>query len=120
MAKVWELACVVVCCTLLMANGALASDKAALIALGQAVFLEQSKGNCIACHAISDPQAQLAGHQGPPIFNMKLRYPDKRLLRAQVWDATRNNPLTLMPPFGKHWILSEHEIDAVVEYIYQY
>lgn len=120
MLKVRWMTFVAVCAALLTANTVLASDEAALIVLGQAVFLEQSKGNCIACHAISDPQAQLAGHQGPPIFNMKLRYPDKRLLRAQVWDATRNNPLTLMPPFGKHWILSEHEIDAVVEYIYQY
>jgi sulfur-oxidizing protein SoxX len=30
------------------------------------------------------------------------------------------NPNTIMPPFGRHWILSEDEIDAVVAYIYQY
>jgi hypothetical protein len=25
-----------------------------------------------------------------------------------------------MPPFGRHWILSEDEIDDIVAYLYQY
>mgnify|MGYP001941523412 CR=1 FL=1 len=107
-------------CAVCFISNSWADDQVALIALGKQVFLDKSLGNCIACHAVNDPDAELAGHQGPPMLNMQARYPDKRYLRAQVWDATRKNPQTLMPPFGKHWILSEQEIDAVVEYIYQF
>lgn len=90
------------------------------LALGKAVYLNKSRGNCISCHAINDPDATQAGNQGPPMISMKMRFPDKRMLRAQIWDATKNNPLTIMPPLGKNWILSEEEIDAVVEYVYQF
>ncbi len=30
------------------------------------------------------------------------------------------NPQTVMPPFGKHKVLTEDEIDLIVDYIYQY
>ena len=48
---------------------------------------------------------------------MKQRFPDKAKLRAQVWDATAINPRTVMPPYGRHKILSEEEIDKVVEFL---
>jgi len=54
----------------------------------------------------------------PPILMMKMRYPNKAKLRAQIWDATKANPDTVMPPFGKHRIMSEAEIDKVTEFIY--
>ncbi|WP_027857635.1 sulfur oxidation c-type cytochrome SoxX [Marinobacterium jannaschii] len=97
-----------------------ADNHSAQIAEGKSIYLSKKRGNCISCHQISDPDANQAGNQGPPIVAMKQRFPDKRTLRAQIWDATRNNPLTIMPPLGKHWILSEEEIDAVVEYVYQF
>ncbi|GAA0784309.1 hypothetical protein GCM10009109_02410 [Marinobacterium sediminicola] len=91
-----------------------------MIRLGRDIYHDKSRGNCISCHNISDPVTNLPGNQGPMMIAMKQRYPDRRKLRAQVWDATAANPLSIMPPVGKHWILSEDEIDAVVEYIYQY
>jgi len=106
--------------TTLTPASAVADSHADQIALGKAVYMGKSRGNCISCHEINDPDANLAGNQGPPTISMKARFPDKRKLRAQIWDATKNNPLTIMPPLGKHWILSEEEIDAVVEYIYQF
>jgi len=99
---------------------AAAESNSAQIAEGKSVFLSKKRGNCITCHQINDPDATQAGNQGPPMIAMKQRFPDKRILRAQIWDATRNNPLSIMPPLGKHWILSEEEIDAVVEYVYQF
>ena len=30
------------------------------------------------------------------------------------------NPQTVMPPFGKHKILTEEEIDLIIDYIYEY
>jgi len=49
---------------------------------------------------------------------MQQRYPERSELRAQVWDATVRNPDTMMPPFGRHLILSEDEIDLIVDYIH--
>jgi sulfur-oxidizing protein SoxX len=49
---------------------------------------------------------------------MKLRYPDAVALRSQIWDATAQNPETVMPPYGRHSILTEEEIDLVLEYVY--
>jgi|TARA_B110000914_G_scaffold211080_1_gene210790 sulfur-oxidizing protein SoxX len=90
------------------------------IAKGKALYVNKKKGNCIACHMIPDPDAKLPGNQGPPLVAMKARFPDSKVLRAQIWDPTVKNPKTIMPPFGRHWILSEDEIDNIVAYLYQY
>lgn len=57
------------------------------------------------------------GDIAPPLVAMKQRFPDKAKLRAQLWDASVANPNTVMPPFGRHSILSEDEIDKVVEFL---
>jgi sulfur-oxidizing protein SoxX len=49
---------------------------------------------------------------------MQARFPDKARLRAQIWDPTISNPNSIMPPFGLHGILSEDEIDKVVEFVH--
>ncbi len=86
---------------------------------GRTVVFKNAKGNCLACHAIpNDPKAESPGNIGPPFIMMKERFPDRNKLRAQIWDATAANPRTTMPPFGKHQILTEQEIDQVVEYIH--
>jgi sulfur-oxidizing protein SoxX len=86
------------------------------IADGKKVAFDRKKGNCLACHAIAD--GALPGNIGPPLVAMKARFPDKADLRAQIWDSTVANPNTIMPPFGKHRILSEKEVDLVTEFIY--
>lgn len=106
--------------TLGVAGTAVAGSHGDMIKEGQDVYHGKSRGNCIACHEIPDPIANQPGNQGPMIIAMKARYPNKAELRAQIWDATVKNPLSIMPPMGKHNILTEDEIDAVVEYIYQY
>ena len=60
----------------------------------------------------------LAGNSGPPLIAMQQRFPDKAKLREQIWDPTIRNPQTMMPPFGKHGIVSEEELDKIVTYIY--
>lgn len=83
---------------------------------GKDVAFDRTKGNCLACHAMDD--GTLPGNIAPPLVGMKLRYPDKAKLRAQIWDATVANPNTIMPPFGRHQIVTEEEIDQIVEYVY--
>ena len=93
-----------------------AEEAGSVIEKGKAVAFDRKLGNCLACHAMDD--GDLAGNIGPPLVSMKLRFPDKAKLRAQIWDAQVANADTRMPPFGKHKILSEKEIDAIVEYLY--
>jgi len=92
-----------------------AADEARLQA-GKKLVTTRSKGNCLACHAIDD--GALPGNLGPPLMSMKLRFPDREQLREQIWDATKRNPDTRMPPFGKHGILSAEEIEQVIDYLY--
>jgi sulfur-oxidizing protein SoxX len=49
--------------------------------------------------------------------NMAQRWPDKAKLREQIYDASKANPNTVMPPFGSHQILTPDEIDKVVEFV---
>ena len=44
--------------------------------------------------------------------------PDKAKLRAQIADPTVANPNSIMPPFGRHNILSDEEIDLIAEFVH--
>jgi sulfur-oxidizing protein SoxX len=91
------------------------------IEAGRAIAQDVYKGNCLACHQIpGDASAVSMANIGPPLTHMQQRFPDRAVLREQIWDSTRRNPSTVMPPFGKHKILTEQEIDLVVDYLYQY
>jgi sulfur-oxidizing protein SoxX len=81
---------------------------------GGCVAIDRKKGNCHSCHQIAGINY---GNVAPPLVSMKQRFPDKAKLRAQVWDATAVNPNSVMPPFGRHGILSDKEIDTVVEFL---
>lgn len=102
-------------------NAVLAAAVDANLAKGQNLAHDVYKGNCLACHQIpGDPRAVSSANIGPPLLAMRQRFPDRALLRSQIWDATVRNPDTVMPPFGKHGILTEQEIDLVTDYLYQY
>jgi sulfur-oxidizing protein SoxX len=85
------------------------------IAAGKQLAMARDKGNCLACHAFDD--GELPGTIGPPLIYMKQRFPDRDELYAQIWDPTRRNPDTVMPPFGAHRILTDAEIELIVDYI---
>ena len=88
----------------------------ATIAEGKKIAFNRKKGNCLGCHMIAD--GAVPGNVGPPLIAMKARFPDKAKLRAQIWDATVANPKTIMPPFGRHNILSDQEVDKIVDFIH--
>ena len=83
---------------------------------GKQLVMARNKGNCLACHVIDD--GEFPGNIGPPLMSMQVRFPDKAVLRAQIWDATERNPDTHMPPFGLYGILTGEEVDLIVDYIY--
>ena len=105
-------AILLLCCVSLF--GGIAS--ADMVADGKKVAFDRKKGNCLSCHMIAG--GDLPGNIGPPLIAMKARFPDKAVLRAQIWDSTEKNPNSIMPPFGKHRILTEKEVDLVTEFIY--
>ncbi|MHB8536372.1 MAG: sulfur oxidation c-type cytochrome SoxX [Sulfuricaulis sp.] len=82
---------------------------------GACIVLARKKGNCVACHEIAGAQA--FGNVAPALVSIKQRYPDRAKLREQIWDASKANPNTVMPPFGKNMILSPEEIDKVVDFL---
>jgi sulfur-oxidizing protein SoxX len=82
---------------------------------GKELAFNRLKGNCLACHYVEG--GELTGNYGPPLVAMKIRYPDREALRAQIWDAAIKNPHTRMPPFGRNRILTDAEIDLVTDYI---
>jgi sulfur-oxidizing protein SoxX len=89
------------------------------IAAGARLAQDVAKGNCLACHAMpGDASAVTSANIGPPLVAMRARFPDREQLRRQVWDAGRTNPDTVMPPYGKHQILTAEEIDLIVDYLY--
>lgn len=82
---------------------------------GQLIAFDPARGNCLACHVL--PGGQLPGNVGPPLADVADRYPDAASLRQQIWDAAVTNPNTIMPPYGRNRLLSDQEIDQLVEYL---
>jgi sulfur-oxidizing protein SoxX len=82
---------------------------------GQKLAFDRSKGNCLTCHEIKG--GDLPGTIGPPLKDIKSKYPDRNELVAIVTDETKRNPQTVMPPFGRNRILTEQEINAVVDFL---
>jgi sulfur-oxidizing protein SoxX len=95
------------------------ADQADKVTTGARLAQDVGKGNCLACHAMpSDAKAVTSANIGPPLAAIRARFPDREQLRRQVWDASSINPDTVMPPFGKHQILTPQEIDLIVDYLY--
>ncbi|KRP96139.1 sulfur oxidation c-type cytochrome SoxX [Bradyrhizobium yuanmingense] len=82
---------------------------------GQKLAFDRGKGNCLTCHVIKG--GDLPGTIGPELKDIKAKYPDRNELTAIIFDETKRNPQTIMPPFGRNRILTEQEIDAIVDFL---
>ena len=100
----------------LVAPSVYAAEGTDNIMKGKAIAFGRTQGNCVTCHMMDDGESP--GNLGPPLIAMKARYPDKEKLRAQIWDPTAINPESAMVPFGKYKVLTEEEIDYLVDYIW--
>ncbi len=72
--------------------------------------------HCEQCHEIKG--LQNFGNIGPSLVDLKGRYPDRKEVAAIIFDETRRNPQTVMMPFGRNLILTNKEIDAIVDFLY--
>jgi sulfur-oxidizing protein SoxX len=82
---------------------------------GRVIAADRKRGNCYSCHQAVG--AELAGNVGPPLIMMQARYPDRETLYGQIADPRTRNPNTVMPPYGAHGILTERELNRVVDYL---
>ena len=82
---------------------------------GRKLAFDRGKGNCLTCHVIKG--GDLPGTIGPELVDIKSKYPNREDLHAILNDETLRNPLTVMPPFGRNRILTEKEINAVVDFL---
>ncbi len=98
--------------TLMLAFEAQADE----FAEARAMAFDRNKGNCLACHMIAG--GEMPGLVAPPLMMMKQRFPDREVLKEQIWDATIRNPESVMPPYGRHGVFSEEELEMVVDYIH--
>jgi len=85
------------------------------IAEGQKLAFDRGKGNCLTCHVIKG--GDLPGTIGPELRDLRAKYPDRNELVAILFDETKRNPQTMMPPFGRNRILTEQEISAIVDFL---
>ncbi|MCM0612118.1 sulfur oxidation c-type cytochrome SoxX [Marinobacter sediminum] len=83
---------------------------------GKELAFSRKDGNCLACHKMDD--GKLTGTIGPALADMETRFPDREMLFQRIWDETKFNPVTVMPPFGRHTILSKEEINRIIDYLY--
>lgn len=103
-------------CALVFAVGPGAALAGGSAPPGQTLAFDRAKGNCLACHTIKG--GDVPSTVGPPLANMRQRFPDRRTLYAILYDEEKRNPQTSMPPFGRNLILSPKEINEVIDFLY--
>ena len=95
---------------------------------GKAIALARGDANCLLCHAIPGADRP-AGNIGPSLAQAGVGFTAADL-RARIIDASRFNPDTIMPPYGRseglHQVapqyrgkplLSAAEIDDLVAFL---
>ena len=67
-------------------------------ARGRAVVLDRTRGNCLICHQVPEPDEPFQGTIGPALAGVGARL-DVGQLRLRLVDASLLNPKTVMPPY---------------------
>ncbi len=83
---------------------------------GQKLALDRAKGNCLACHTIKGGDAPSS--VGRKLVDMKRRFPNRADLVEILTDEAMRNPIAPMPPFGRNHILTQAEIEKIIDFLY--
>ena len=103
------------CCCFTTAAASSPARAQSTVAEGQKLAFDRGKGNCLTCHEIKG--GDFPGTIGPALKDIKSKYPDRNDLVAILYDETKRNPQTVMPPFGRNRILTDQEINAIVDFL---
>lgn len=98
------------------ASGDTARAQEGTVSAGQALAFDRAKGNCLACHTMTG--SDVPSNVGPQLSGMRARFPDRKELAAIIYDEETRNPQTVMPAFGKNLILSDKDINEIVDFLY--
>ena len=95
---------------------------------GKAIAAAGGEASCVLCHAIPGARGP-AGNMGPSLAGVARRLSAAQL-KARIVDASRVNPQTAMPPYGRTQglyqvaaryrgkpLLSDEQIDDVVAFL---
>lgn len=72
--------------------------------------------HCLTCHEVKG--ADDFGNVAPSLIGLKARYPDRKEVSAIIFDETKRNPQTVMPPFGRNLVVTNKEIEEMVDFLY--
>ena len=86
-----------------------------LVKTGEKIFTTNTKGNCIACHAVNGKELDGPGTMGPILQSLSA-WPEQALY-DKIYDPYTTNPISVMPAFGKNGWLTDAEIKALVYYL---
>lgn len=87
------------------------------VAQGKELAWNRAQGNCLACHMM--PEGNSPGNIGPALIAMQLRYPERDKLFNKLWGVKETEvKYSMMPLFGRHGILTDEEINLIVDYLY--
>lgn len=82
------------------------------------LFTRADKGYCISCHQLPPGSGPTTRDDlGPRLEGTRMRALGAKALHDVINDPTAANPDTVMPPFGKHRLLTAREVDKLVEYL---
>ena len=82
------------------------------------LYVKPDKGHCIACHQLPPgigPETR--ADVGPRLEGARMRELGRAAVREILVDATKRNPDTVMPPYGRHRILAAPEIERLAEFL---
>jgi L-cysteine S-thiosulfotransferase len=83
------------------------------------LFVRADKGHCIACHQLppgAGPETR--NDVGSRLEGARMRELGREALKDILQDATRRNPESVMPPYGRHRLLDAEEIERLAEFLH--
>ena len=83
---------------------------------GQELALDRGKGNCLACHTIKGGDAPSS--VGRELVDMRRRFPNRADLVEILTNEPMRNSIAPMPAFGRNHILTEAEIEKIIDFLY--
>ena len=87
-------------------------------AKGRELAFDRSRGGgCLACHIMGPKTQALPGNVGPDLSDIATVSHTDQWLFNYVFDPRIYNPLSVMPPWGKHGFYSEAEIGDIVAFL---
>lgn len=99
-------------------------------AIGRKLVIDQSKGNCLACHQLPIPEEEFHGTIGPSLNHIASRLTPAQL-RLRMVDIKQINPMSIMPSYFKigdlqqqvaesytnKTLLTAQEIEHIIAYL---